>query len=1591
MSVVDVQSSEDFLLQLGAYIRKQVADSDGLISFINRLHVHTQPEDVNGRAFADLCASLRSDYALFLQGATDHDGPRIQVFNPSMETDGWSSPRSIVQIYWHRDMPFVTDSSLMMVHRNDLTLHYMHNVVLPVCRDAKGNFLGFDEDTGTAELIIHAEVDPLDQEGCNNLKQDLTETLCDVDVVVEDFTAMRARVQSLIDEMDTYRQWFDESEVQEAREFLSWLLEDKFTFLGYREFAIHGEGAEQSVEQVAGSELGILKRQKPARSRLLMDMPQPTRDLIVDRRSILQFSQRGTRSTVHRPAYPDYVAVRRFDAAGHVTGECNLLGLYVSSVYQQSPWTIPVVRRRVGEVMQRSGFKPDSYDGKVMKQLLITFPREELFQSNLDMLYQTIVRITQNHERFRLQVFIRPGQYGMFFFCLVYTPRELYTTLLRESIQAVLTEELGALGSDFTTYFSESVLIRIHFVLRVDPSRLVRWDHEKIERRIRDIALRWEDKLQGLLEERFGEERARTLLRRYGHMFPVAYRDRFDHQEAVYDIGHLERLNGSEGSLVMRLHRKPEDPLTRIRLKVYCQGASLALSDLMPMLENLGGRVLEQRPFALHRKSHQDPQLTIYDFAIEHAQDLNLNVVGPLFEETFMNTWSGDTHNDSFNKLVLAAGLSWREVSMLRAYAHYMKQTDFPIGEQFISDTLLRHIRVTPILVQYFHLLHDPQQGLKIGPDSDILRQDILDELDRIPSLNEDRVLRHYLALIDATLRTNFYQQKNYLALKLSGAQIPDLPKPVMAFEIFVCGADVEGVHLRFGPIARGGIRWSERLEDYRTEILGLVKAQQVKNSMIVPQGAKGGFVITRSLQGMTRDERQAAGVQAYRRFICALLDLTDNRVDGKLVMPPDVRCHDDADPYLVVAADKGTATFSDIANEVSGEYGFWLGDAFASGGSEGYDHKKMGITARGAWISVRQHFLELGTDVQQDPVTVLGIGDMAGDVFGNGMLCSSALRLVAAFNHQHIFLDPNPDVQVSYTERQRLFNLPRSSWEDYDTQLISEGGGVFSRQAKTIPVSHQVQERFGISDDHLAPDELLHKLLTTQVDLIWNGGIGTYVKASSESHAEVGDKANDSLRVDGCDLRCRVIGEGGNLGLTQQGRVEAALSGVALNTDFIDNSGGVNCSDHEVNLKVLLAEVMADGELTLSRRNSLLREMTDEVSELVLADNLRQAQALSLTYDHARDRTSEYQRLMAYMEANMGLDRELEDLPTDEAIADRLRAGKHLTRPELAVLLAYAKSEIKRDLIGTRISEQTRANEFACSEFPEPFNERFADRLPRHYVYEHIVATRIANDLVNHLGASVVGQIRQHTGAGLEEVVHAWLIVREIFGIPGLFRKIEELPVAVSMSLRMEMMQELLRLGRRGCRWFLRYQRQQLASSDRIDFFHPAMQRLQALWRQQELDEAGAGSLLHRLMQAGVPEDLASTVAASNNHSSSPSIVLASRHASQAPDITYQAYVQLASLLQLDRLRMAISSFAPESSWQAMEREVLLDELITHLCHLCEEACAEADVNMWLRDRPEFVQKWQKTVADAFHGEKVELAMYTITVRKLGDLLRVL
>ena len=1612
MALFTAANKVDFQQQLQAALAPHVSEQvlPQLALFAEQFFGIVALEELLQRRLSDLVGSTLSAWRLLQR--FDPALPEVHVFNPDYEKHGWQSTHAAVEIL-HPDIPFLVDSVRMELSRRGYSIHTLQSNVYQVQRNAKGELLelyprGVTEPGLQAEALMFLEIDRCaSAEAQRNLEKALHEVLEDVRLAVNDFEPIKAKAQSLLASLQKAKavsKARDGADLDEIKGFLAWLLDNHFTFLGYEEFSVVDEALGGRVIYAEDSLLGL---SKITRSGLApADLHVEAETLAYLREPLLlSFAKAGKPSTVHRPAYPDYVSLREVDSKGKVVKECRFMGLFTSAAYTESVKHIPYLRGKVAEIARRSGFDSKAHLGKDLAPVLEVPARDDLFQTPVDDLFATAISIVQIQERNKLRLFLRREPYGRFVYALVYVPRDVYSTETRLKIQQILMERLQAADCEFWTYFSESSLARVQFILRVDPKHPVPIDLPRLEQEVIQACRSWKDEFASLLIESLGEAQGMQVLSQFPSGFPAGYRERFEPNSAVVDMQHLLSLS-EQRPLVMSFYQPLAQNEEQLHCKLYHLDTPLTLSDVLPVLENLGLRVLGEFPYRLRRADGRELWMHDFDFTTMAGVELDIQQLNDTLQDAFIHIAEGDAENDTFNRLVLTATMPWRDVALLRAYARYLKQIRLGFDLGYIASALLNHTEIAGELVRLFKTrfylarklsaedLEDKQQKLE---------QAILAALDNVAVLNEDRILRRYLDLIKATLRTNFYQTdaqgklKGYFSFKLNPRAIAEIPRPVPKYEIFVYCPRVEGVHLRFGDVARGGLRWSDREEDFRTEVLGLVKAQQVKNAVIVPMGAKGGFIPRKMPVGANRDEVLAEGIACYRIFISGLLDITDNLEDGAVVPPTNVVRHDKDDPYLVVAADKGTATFSDIANGIAIDYGFWLGDAFASGGSAGYDHKGMGITARGAWVSVQRLFRERGIDVQKDLITVVGIGDMAGDVFGNGMLLSDQLQLVAAFNHMHIFIDPNPDAPKSFVERQRLFDLPRSSWADYDESLLSEGGGIFLRSAKSIPVSAQMQARFDIQADKLAPTELLHALLKAPVDLLWNGGIGTYVKSSAESHADVGDKANDTLRVDGNQLRAKVIGEGGNLGMTQLGRVEYGLNGGSSSTDFIDNAAGVDCSDHEVNIKILLNEVVAAGDMTGKQRNKLLAEMTDTVGSLVLANNYKQTQALSLAERLAYKRQGEYKRLMAALEADGKLDRALEFLPTDEQLNERAATGKGLTRPELSVLISYSKIDLKEALLKSPVLDDAYLAREMQTAFPPLLTSKFPEAMARHRLKREIVSTQLANDLVNHMGITFVQRLKDSTGMSAANVAGAYVIVRDVLQLPRWWQAIEALDYQVPAELQLSLMDELMRLGRRATRWFLRSRRHQQDAARDVAHFAPKIVELASCM--DELLEEPAREQWHAryqaLIDAGVPQELARVVAgASHLYTLLPIIEAADVTAQNVAEVA-AAYFAVGSRLDLGWYLQQINALPVETNWQALAIEAFRDDVdwqqraITVSVLQIKDAAETIEQRMaaWLKQNKVAVARWKAMLVELRSATTADYAMYAVANRELVDL----
>ena len=1396
--------------------------------------------------------------------------------------------------------------------------------------------------------------------------------------------------------MDNASKLYEEDVVSEAQEFITWLTHDRFTFLGFKEYLISEDNNEYIP--LEDSELGLLKLDQSIGILESVNRRQRVKS------EIIECTKSLSKSRIHRPAYLDIIAIKKFNSEGVHIGEYRFLGLYTAAVYSHTPFEIPSIRRKLESVFEWSGFEQNSFDGKQLQRILDIYPKDELFQINPGELFDTALGILQIKERRQVRLFIREDAYDRFITCLIFTPRDRFSTELRKKFQTILQQFFTVKDMQFDTQFSESILTRVYLVLRIDPESKKNYNVSDIEARLIQAYRSWDDDLHDALVEEHGEEYGNLMAVNYRQAFAAGYKEDFTSKAAVLDIHHIETLN-ENNLLGMNLYRVLEETEDMFRIKLYHYGSRIPLSDVIPVLENIGLRILGEHPYEVTRLKSET--IWIHDFSVCFAANKSVEIdkFKHNFEQVFRKVCSGQMDNDRFNSLVLSARMSWRDIILLRAYAKYLKQLNFGLSQEYIEETLNRYINITQQIVNLFDLRFNPvRQDESCDSHQETCKREIEKELELVDTLNEDRILREYVNLINATVRTNFFridkdgQYTNYLSLKLEPKYLSNVPEPVPMYEIFVFSPNIEGVHLRTGKVARGGLRWSDRQEDYRTEILGLVKAQQVKNSVIVPVGAKGGFVVKKPPLNADREQILDEGINCYKIFISGLLDVTDNIVDGKVVTPDNVVIRDDNDPYLVVAADKGTASFSDIANQISEERNFWLGDAFASGGSTGYDHKKMGITARGAWVSVARHFSELGLNVNNADFSVIGIGDMAGDVFGNGMLMSKHIRLVAAFNHEHIFIDPDPDSALSYDERKRLFDLRKSNWMSYNRELISPGGGVYSRNAKSIPVSPEMKQQFSILEDRITPNTLITYLLQARVDLIWNGGIGTYIKSRSETNSDVGDKTNDNVRINASAVRCKVFGEGGNLGLTQLARIEMSNNGVLCNTDFIDNSAGVDCSDHEVNIKILLDDIVRSGDLTVKQRNQFLAEMTDEVAALVLNNNIRQTLSISIALAQSQQRIDEYQRYINTLETKGYLNRELEFLPSDEELFERKTRKSGLTRPELSVLFAYTKNLLKESLVKAELTDCPYMLKEMESAFPMKIRNKFNASIYQHPLKHEILATQLSNSIIDYMGISYIQRMKEASGGTETEVAKAFVIARDIFDLPRQWEKIELLDYQVLKNIQHDMIIDLIRVVRRGSRWFLRGRRGGLDPEAEVEKFSPKVKALA-----KTLPEYLTGyareyweSRRIKLYESGVPDELAELVAISPNLLSVLAIIEAADITGQPINNVAEVYFKLGENLDLNWFGNEINKLRVEDHWQGLSRESFREDLewqqrsltISVFNNFNESGLsAEERIEMWQERHNVFVKRWINMVTELKAGHGSKFAMYTVALRELLDL----
>jgi glutamate dehydrogenase len=1578
---------------------------------IGRYYRHTAPEDLVSRPAGDVLGAVVSHRRLAEHRPQGRQ--TVRVSTPTVADNGWECGHSLIEIVTD-DMPFLVDSVTGYLAGQDVGVHLVIHPQLVVRRTLDGALLEvLDLDPtdpcppdACVESWMHLEIDRLPA-GADiaRLESGVNGVLRDVRDAVDDWPKMRRRALDTADHLvDEPPAGLSDHEITDSAALLRWVADDHFTFLGYREYDLVGEGADEVLVAVPGTGLGILRADAPhstAFARL-----QPEARVIAHQPALLVLTRANSRSTVHRSVFMDYVGVKKFDDDGRVVGERRFLGLYAASAYTQSVLDVPVLSRKIEYVLGHSGIAPESHDGKDVVQFFETYPREELFEIDNEELREIALQVLHLQERRQTRLFLRTDPFGRFLSAMVYLPRDRYTTVVRKRMEKILTDAYHAEAVDYTARVSESVLARLHFVVRVPTGTPVPdVDVPALEAKLSAATRSWQDEFADACLDQIGEENGTTLFKRYGESFPEAYKEDVPARMAVADAERLEALADDE-PMALSLYEPVDADGSARRFKVYHYGELRSLSEMLPVLHSLGVEVVDERPYGVRRSDGR--QAWINDFGLRFEADSvpGADTLKERFEDAFAAAWNGRLELDGFIGLVVAGGLTWRQVSVVQAYMAYQRQIGSMFSQRYTERVLLAHPGVVADLVALFETRFDPDQ-----PDEDRLSRAaeisarVAVALDAIASLDDDRIVRSLLNKVQATLRTNYFQAqadglpKPYTSFKVDPAMLPDAPLPRPRFEIWVHSPRVSGVHLRFGKVARGGLRWSDRREDFRTEVLGLVKAQMVKNAVIVPVGAKGGFVVMNPPDPSDREAFMAEGIACYRIFVSALLDITDNLVGGQVVPPPRVVRHDADDTYLVVAADKGTATFSDIANEISASYRFWLGDAFASGGSVGYDHKAMGITARGAWESVKRHFREMGIDTQSEDFTVVGVGDMSGDVFGNGMLLSEHIRLVAAFDHRHIFLDPDPDAAPSYAERRRLFDLPRSSWADYDASLISEGGGVHSRAAKSIEITPQVRERLGLpaGTTAMTPQLLMRAILSAPVQLLWNGGIGTYVKSAAESNADVGDKSNDTIRVDGHMLRAQVVGEGGNLGLTQLGRIEAARNGVRLNTDAIDNSAGVDTSDHEVNIKILLDSIVREGDLTEKQRVALLAEMTDDVGDHVLRDNYEQNILLGNARPGSASMQPVHQRFIRDLEARGLLNRDIEFLPSDAEIEARMSAGEGLTSPELAVLAAYSKITLTDDLLDTTLADEPWFASVLRSYFPPALVERYDGRLDAHPLRKEIITTVVANEMINRGGTSFEFRAQEEIGAAPVEIARAFTVAKEVFDLPAVWAQIEALDNKVPTSTQVALWLEARRLLDRATRWVLQSRGGTVDVEAEIQRFREPISRLAPM-----VPELLVGAERRRLdrrtdelVALGIPEDLAQQVAAQLDVFSLLDIAEIARRSESDPEEVARLYFSLSERFDIDVLLHRITMLPRPDRWASLARAALRSDLYAALAGLTSGVIRATPSGMapgeriesWESQHAEGMARARGTLEEISALESYDLATISVALRTIRTL----
>lgn len=1621
MKTVETTNTKKFIESIQRLLKKKnhnKSDENNLKILIQQLYKLIHQDEIEAYSNDDFLAIAESLYE-FISNRKDYE-IKVRVYNPEEKLHGWQSSNTVVELL-NDDKPFLVDSVTEEILRHNYSITQLIHPIISVKRSPKGYLKEISSSSEQPETklesLMQFQISRINsKKERDNLEKEITKVLELVSVAVSDWKEIVNNVTGIISELEfsgnSLKGRYTPSDLQilrketnEALDFIRWLVNNNFVFLGYRRY----DSNKGNHTLVKGSSLGVLSKigqglePEELEERKIHRIKADKNDT-----GILTITKANKKSVIHRPVHMDYIVVRSFDTQGNITGEHRIIGMFTSTVYYQSAKSIPIVKNKIASIQERSGFDSQGHSGKALMAVLEDFPRDELLQASEDSLFHAAMSITTCSLQPKVRLFLRLDDYERFISAIILIPKEKMSTSLRKNMENILCSSFNGTISNHYTQISESHLARVQIIIKTTPGKVPNFKQSDVEEMLADAALSWVDRFESEMVSRFGEIEGAKFSEEYKDAFSPSYQNRFSATDAYFDILQIEKINKFKGT-TFDLYNPENDDEGVFSFKIYNPKDKISLSQMMPLLENMGLEVIDEHTYLVSPKTSAEPAwIHRFRIIITGIKNPDLKLIKDNFEDSIRKTWKGEVQNDSLNKLILLAGIPWRKVVLIRAYGKYLQQAGFRYSQNYIMEALSNHPIIVKEIIELFklrfkHNLSSENKEEKEKKKKKV-RKRIETLLSKVSNLAEDIVIRAYLELVNSTLRTNFFQndkngkQKSYISFKFRSSEISFLPKPRPFAEIFVYSSKVEGIHLRGGKVARGGLRWSDRREDFRTEVLGLMKAQMTKNSVIIPVGSKGGFVVKQPPVDGGREAFLQEGIECYKTFLRGLLDVTDNRVGNSIVSPKEVVCYDDYDPYLVVAADKGTATFSDIANDISEEYGFWLGDAFASGGSVGYDHKKMGITAKGAWVSVKRHFSEMGINVDKDDFTTVGIGDMSGDVFGNGMLLSKHIRLVAAFNHMHIFLDPNPDAAKSFKERSRLFKLPRSSWKDYDNNLISKGGGVFDRSAKSIKLSPEIRELLDVEETSLTPDELIQKIITARVDLLWNGGIGTYVKAKSESHEDAGDKMNDSVRVNGEDLRAQVVGEGGNLGFTQIGRIEYALKGGRINTDSIDNSAGVDCSDHEVNIKIALGEAVKQNKLSLPQRNILLESMTDEVENLVLRDNMLQTQALTIAQMQGPNQLESQSRLLEKLEQDGSLDRAVEFLPDEDEIKKRSAAGIGLTRPELSVILSYSKLKLFDELSETNLPDDPYYEEDLLSYFPVQLQKKYKKEILEHPLRREIIATSVTNSIVNRIGSTMFYHLQEDNGASACDIARTYTVTRDIFNLRKIWDDIGSLEKNVSVDVKLELYKSVQGLIERIILWFLRHYPQPVSLQKAIDEFSGDATVLSKNWNSilsKDLFKDIYKSKVDHYLESGVPEKLAKEVSGLAPLAAACDIIQVSHMAKLDVRVVAKVYFSLGEKLSISWLRKSLSKISATSYWQRMslktlsadifdQQAMISSEVIKVLCN--DSQCSDA-VETWFEGNKQKVDRYLQFMEDLKKQEDISESMIVIALQKLKEL----